>query len=63
MRVSEPVQDFGVRWQTYLHPPFFSMLFSHLGQVRVFALIHCDVPASSRAFLSHILTNLQTNGR
>ena len=39
------------------------MLFSHLGHVRVFALIHCDVPASSRAFLSQLLTNLQMIGR
>lgn len=39
------------------------MLFSHFGQVRVFALIHCAVPASSRAFLSHVFTNLQMIGR
>ena len=29
----------------------------------MFALIHCDVPASSRAFLSQLLTNLQMIGR
>ena len=26
--------------RTHLHPPFFSMLFLHLGHERVFALIH-----------------------
>lgn len=48
---------------THLQPPFFSILFSHFGHVRVFALIHCEVPASSRAFFSHVFTSLQVSGR
>ena len=48
---------------THLHPPFFSMLFWHFGHMRVLALIHCEVPASSRALFSHLGTSAQITGR